>query len=225
MSDRDETPMGTDPDEQSGLTVDQPDGPQIPAQSPGIFAGAQPDAKVETLSVSGFLERHKPTRATAYIIEDGTIEDELDALIRLHFENTDAEGKPVEGSEQALNEVGGVDELVRRINEANARKNAATRKVVFERMPGDEYETLHAKYQASNGTVPRDKIARWANELIVACAIAPTLTMDEVRQLRHVLSKGQMRELEDTAYAVNNSGGTGAPKSLPASIFPSQQES
>lgn len=220
----DERPLsgGTDDDEQSEGSG------QVP-QDAGIFAGSQPseDDIVPALSVATFLSSAKAVTRSAYICMDGELDEELDRLIEEYDSLVDLEGKPIadEDGEASLADKNRVAELRQRINATHTARRAATVRVRFRRMPGDEYEVLEQKYRMSNGQIPADKLPQFASKLIVACAIEPTMTPDEVAKLRHEMSKGQIRALDDAAYQVNNEGGTSAPKLPDYLSFGNPQES
>lgn len=213
----DETPLsGGTPDDE---TPTDSEGSQLAQPEAGIFAarGAEPldPANVPVLNVAGFLEVVTRTRKTAFLVANGNLEDELEVLIREYDDRTDAEGNPVGDADEAepsLAEKSWHAAQVEKINAKHAEIVACTSKVVFDAMPGDEYEVLHAKHRLSNGNIPLDKLPRFANELIVQCAVEPPLTIDEVLALRKATSKGAFRALEDAAYECNNRSSNIVPK-------------
>lgn len=210
MATNDERPLSGDEEEGSG---------QVP-QDAGIFGRGESaietpsEELIPALSVAAFLESSKAVTRSAYVCMDGTLEEELERLIEEYDSLTDLEGNPVaaDGDEPSLADKDHVRDLKLRINRQHARIRAETRRVRFRRMPGDEFEVLEQRYRMSNGRIPSDKLARFATECIVACAIEPPLTTEEVASLRHSMSKGQIRQLDDAAYKVNEEGGTSIPK-------------
>lgn len=188
------------------------------AQQPdaGIYQARNPEvdpAQVPVLSVEAFLAGAKSVRKTAFLIMDGTLEDELEILIRQFDDSTDAEGNPIgEDGEVSLADKPAHEDLVAKINAKHAEILASAVKVVFEAMPGDDYEVLHARYRMSNGNIPLDKLPRFANELIAKSAVEPAMTIDQVVALRHKTSKGQFRVLEDAAHEANNRQSNIVPK-------------
>lgn len=224
--------MSVDERPLSGGDTDSPEDTggsgQVP-QDAGIYAASQidEDTVVPALSVESFLSSAKAVTRSAYICMDGTLEEELDRLTVEYEAKTDMEGQPLkaEGDEPSLADKNEISQLVAAINATHAAMRAATRRVRFQRMPSDEYEVLEQRYRMSNGRIPPDKLPRFASELIVACAIDPVLTKEQVAALRHAMSKAQVRALDDAAFQVNNEGGTSAPKLPDYLSFLSPQES
>lgn len=140
------------------------------------------------------------------------LQDELAELV-------DVNGKPLNDSdtESALSEQNRAVEISERMRELRQAMRAESYTVRFRGMPESEWAGFEKNNRDKNGAQKDD----YVNKLIVETAIAPTLTIDQVRALRDKLGTPQIGAMADAAYDACTQGGLDVPK-LP-SFLPSQK--
>lgn len=139
-------------------------------------------------------------------------EAELDSL-------TDAQGKPIPVLDQP---VGGGDARTVPVVNAEylalrAEAYAATKSIRLRQMNADDWPVWEKKHHKAleNGSPYPPEVFE---DLISSCAIAPTMTVAQVREFRARVGIAVFLELGQKAYATNTSAGVSIPKSLISSV-------
>lgn len=160
----------------------------------------------ELLSEGRLVERH------AVICLRGDLEAEWVTLIDELSGLVNDDGDPVNtDAEASLGDTQRVEEINARLAVLHKERLAASRRITFRAMPAEEFETWDKSHRGSNDEIKNQKA--YFEQLISKCAITPTLTVEQVRQMRSTnLTKNQMVTLANTAYWANTTGGIDVPK-------------
>lgn len=105
----------------------------------------------------------------------------------------------------------------------HAEMTANTRPMLFEAMDDDTWQAFEKKHRGVDGKI-KDTVA-WQNELIAACAINPTMTVEQVVATRGKLGPTQITAMANAAYSACSSGGVDVPKLPSFWHSPKPQES
>jgi hypothetical protein len=211
------------PDDERSL-AGEPIQPQQHTHGDTVFGnpnGISPSTApaVKFLSLAEVLSSAKRHRTVAHICLRADLQAEYDTLMRELASMVDGQGNllPRQG-EQSLDDAGIAalaQEKADRATEVRREMNAAMRDVEFEGMAEDKwrpwYDKHYPKKIRTDGGEP--DLIDFNNRLIAEVAINPTLTVEEVIQLRSVLSGPQMVELANKAWQACTTGGVDIPKS------------
>lgn len=96
--------------------------------------------------------------------------------------------------------------LAAQLRELQEEMAAASRIFVFQALPPADYSALISQHPPKTGTQGRFNAESLRGPLVSACAVNPTMTLDQVARLFAKLSEGQARELGDAAYLANEGG-------------------
>lgn len=206
----DQSLAGDTPNEQAGNTpFGNPNGASIPARSPQLDTVLSLD---EIMSSARLVER------TARICLRGDLEAEyLEALEQLG-NLVDDKGNIVSDGDQALSDQSRALELNETISRLLDEMAAATRVVRFRAMPSDDWDPWYRAQRDEQGNIKN--VDEFNNQIIAKCAIAPTMTVDQVKGLRSKLGPTQIAELANTAFYACTTGGVDVPKSPSFSVAP-----
>jgi hypothetical protein len=152
--------------------------------------------------------------------------DELDALL----DNlTDAQGRPLKAEqdgEPALGDSSSTSEaltVATQIKDLQAEYAASFRSIRLRQMPDDDWDAFQIKHKdtlAKGAPYPKELL----NELIVASAIAPTVSDEQIKKLRKKIGAPQISSIAGAAWQVNTESGVSVPKSPLSSRVLRQQE-
>ena len=181
-------------------------------------------AAVETvLDIDEVMSQARLVERTAKICLRGDLQAEFDDLTEQLGDLVDADGRILSEGDIALADQGEAIKLNERIQELLAEMNKATRTIRFRAMPDDAWRAWEKAHQDSQGNYKDPDQANL--ELIAETAIAPTMSLDQVRNLRSKLGPTQMAAMANAAYAACTSGGVDVPKLRPFSPAPRQNPS
>lgn len=212
----DSNPAAT-PDGQAGhdhgdTVFGNPNGPANGTQSP----------KIKQLSLDEVLTSAKRRRTIAKICMRADLQAAYDEKLAELGTLVDREGKLLRSAEESLGETNAAaraQELDAGMVDLRREMNEAMRSVEFEGMPEDKWRPWYnqnfphqkVKTAASKGEEP--DISAFNDLLIAETAVGPTFTVDEVKQLRSVLTAPQMTLLANQAWKACTEGGVDIPKS------------
>jgi predicted phage tail protein len=143
----------------------------------------------------------------------GDLESELGDVLGELSTLVDDQGEPVE-NETTMAEVSKIPALQARAAELRRQMKEAERSIRFCAMSSDEWDTFEASHRTGGRGEVKD-ITAYKIALIAACAVEPTMSVDQVKALRGKLGGHQVDALFNAAYAANTAGGIDVPK-LPA---------
>lgn len=131
----------------------------------------------------------------------------------------DVNGQPLADSETetALGEQNRAVEISERLRELRGEMRAESYTVRFCGMSESEWAGFEKNNRTKDGAQKDD----YVNRLLVETAVAPTMTIDQVRALRDQLGTAQVTAMVNAAYDACTQGGLDVPK-LP-SFLPSQK--
>lgn len=135
--------------------------------------------------------------------------DELDAALAAL---TDEHGNPLDTLEAGLGELSPAMQLAQQIEELRREYTASMQSVRVRQLPADKWTAFQAKWRDALDKQPPFPDEMW-DELIAACAIAPAMTLDQVRQLRTRLGHPVMHTIALAAWNVCAHSGVSVPKS------------
>ncbi len=209
---RDESLAGDQPDQHTGH-----DHGDTPFGNPnGHTPVPAPTAKY--LSLDEVLTSARRHRTVAHICLRADLQAEYDTLMRELAGMVDGQGNLLpRDQDQALGDVDLAtlaQEKADRADEVRREMNAAMRDVVFEGMAEDKWRPWYDKHYPKKARTDGDPdLTDFNNRLIAEIAINPTLTVEDVIQLRSVLGAPQMAELANQAWIACTRGGVDIPKS------------
>lgn len=155
-----------------------------------------------TRTVGEFLGAYKAPRLTVRLSTRTDLYAELARVGHEYESLPEGGGMNVSAERQAL-----IDRQEQLVDEIRASEF----EFEFEALPRAEYQRL----MASCPPKPSDKkdgaqfdMESFAVALISACAVNPTMTPDEVRQLMDAITEAQLTTLTQVAFAVNIGGDT-----------------
>lgn len=181
-------------------------------------------AAVETvLDVDEIMTQARLVERTARICLRGDLQAELDDIMDELANLVDADGNILSEGDQALADQSRANELLERRHNVLADMAGAMRTIRFRAMPDDTWRAWEKAHQDASGQY---KDVDEANaDLIATTAIAPKLTLEQVKQMRSKLGPTQIGTLANKAFEACTSGGVDVPKSLPFSAAPRQNPS
>lgn len=204
------------------LTGDTHDQPQQPASTPfgnpdGPAVPRSPQLET-VLSLDEIMSSARLAERKAKICMRSDLEAEyLEALEQLGA-LVDDRGNVVSDGEQALTDQSRAIELNDTLRRLQDEMADAMRVVRFRAMPTDAWDAWSRSHHDEQGKVK--DVDAFNEQIIAKTAIAPTLTVDQVRQLRSKISPVQFAELANTAYYACTTGGVDVPKSPSFSVAP-----
>lgn len=173
------------------------------------------------LTLDEIMNSARLVERTARICLRGDLEAEYNETLEELATLVDADGNVLNEGDQSLGDASRVEELSEKARELRAEMQAATRRVRFRAMADDDWRTFDASHKTTDGKI-KDQTA-YNNEIIARCAIAPTLTVDDVVAMRKKLGPTQIVTLANTAFFACTTGGLDVPKS--PSFLPAQKPS
>lgn len=187
-------------------------------------APAVPDVVQNILDLDEVLNSARLVERTAVICLRADLEADFDQMVEELASLVDENGTVIGDPEGALYDgrAARAQELRDRLDENVAERRAASREVRFRSLPTDEWEAFEKTHRGGAGNQVKDP-AKYSNELISRCAIAPVLTVAEVQQLRKTLGPPQFNTLFNTAHDACTSGGLDVPKLPPFSVAQKRQ--
>lgn len=197
--------------------TDQTPEPTEQATLPPAFA---PDPTSGFLTVEQMLESARRPRRVAKICLRGDIEAEYLELLDELGDLVDAEGQ-ILSDDPSMEEAGKVADLRDQIAAKHAEMRANTGQVLLEAMADEDWEIFDKKHRGPDGSV-KDRGA-WQAEMVAACAIKPTISVQEFTELRKKLGPTSIAELANKAYSANTTGGVDIPKLPSFSVAPKPQ--
>lgn len=210
MSTDDETLAGPTPTEPSGVGR-SPFGTPHPPENP---LPDRPPVKQWTLQeVLASAKRH---RTVAHICMRADLQAEYDELMREIAALVDTQGRLTPAAEETLGDTAAavVQEKDARAQLVRREMNTAMWRVEFEGMPEDKWRPFYERhYPKKARTDGETDLTDFNNRLIAEVAVNPTLTIEDVIELRGVLTAPQITELANKAWLACASGGVDIPKS------------
>lgn len=97
-----------------------------------------------------------------------------------------------------------------------AQMQASIKHVRLRALDADAWDAFEAKHKAVIANPETDN-GPMLDELVVLCAVQPTISPAQLAQLRKGLGVRAIAELRSVAWAVNNESGVSVPKSLSSS--------
>lgn len=120
-----------------------------------------------------------------------------------------ADGELV-NEDASMDEAAVVAELRAKAADLRARMAGQTFSVMFEAMNDDDWDVFEKTHRNNAGKVK--DLREWQVAIISACAVNPTMTPDQVKELRTKLGPTQITEMSNQAYAACATGGVDVPK-------------
>lgn len=185
-------------------------------QDAPAFADPAEKLPVLQMSVEEVLEcvRRPERTATLYLRGDLLAErDELRPQLALLV---DARGEVIEDGEGALGEESNAaraQRLATRLREVETQLAKSAWHVRFRGMPSDEWAAFTKAHLPKTKGSEKPDVDDFNNLLIAETAIAPTITVDQMKKLRKKFGAKQVTELANKAWEACNDGGVDAPKS------------
>lgn len=151
---------------------------------------------------------------------EAKIEDlhaELDGL-------TDSQGRPLAPVDQSIADGGRSAQVVAlEIDELQKEYAAAMRTVRLRQMDEDDWTAFMERHKAVLTELPPYPPDLY-EDLIVRSAVAPRLSVEDLRKLRKKIGHPAFNEIADAAWRVNTSSGVSVPKSSLSSAVLRQQQ-
>jgi hypothetical protein len=164
--------------------------------------------------LSGDIRR---AEKTARICTRPDLEADIDDLEAELAGLVDDRGNPLT-VEESLGEGNGrtAQTVALEIRDKQREMAASMRSIRLRQLPEDKWAVFHEKHLKDLGD---DGVtnAAW-DELIVACAIAPTITPEQLKQMRERLGHPAIDVIATKAWNVNTKAGVSIPKSLTSSV-------
>lgn len=186
--------------------------PTVAVPDPIALVKPKPFTVEEVLATAKRLER------TASICLRGDLQAEWDELLAELATLVTASGELIEeDSEESLTEVSGsarVAQITMRLGQLRREMAEAMWRVRFRGMASDEWAPWVKKHKPKGDGA---NLTEFFNLLIAETAIEPALTVEQVKQLRGVLTDTSMGKLVTTAWQACTEGGLDVPK-LPISL-------
>lgn len=182
-------------------------------------------AAVETiLTLDEVLSSARLVETKAKICLRADLEAEYADLMAELATLVDEDGNVVADDESLADQKVERAQELQRLAEENRKIRAEHVRVVrFRAMPSDEWEAFEkANRQGGDGRGAAKNPQEYERKIIARCAIEPTLTEDQVKELKGKLGPAQMDHLFSKAYEACRTGGLDVPKSLPFSLAPRQ---
>lgn len=189
-------------------------------------AAAEPSIVDTILDLDAFLSGDvRLAEKTAYFTTEPQLEAEIDELEAQLAELTDEYGNPVAAAEASLADgKAPAYKLADEIEVKRAQLNRSRRGVRVRQLPSDEWLAFRAKHKkVMDDPGHADRRAMW-DELIVACAIAPTFTVEKLAKLRKMIGDPQVSQIELACFHVCTKSGVSVPKSSLSSLVLRHQE-
>lgn len=202
-------------------TTEQPIGATLDEDSPLVATSAATVAeRIErVLDLDAVMSSARRPERVVHICLRADIEAEYHDLSDELSDLVDVNGKPfADGeTETAIGEQNRAVEISERVRELRAQMRAESYTVRFRGMSESEWAGFEKNNRDKSGEQKDD----YVNRLLVETAVAPTMTIDQVRALRDQLGTAQVAAMVNAAYDACTQGGLDVPK-LP-SFLPSQK--
>jgi len=208
--------MDTNPD--TSLADETPDGSVV--KLPDLAAAA-----VETiLTLDEVLSSARLVETKAKICLRADLEAEYADYLAELASLVDEDGNVVADDDTLADQKVERAQELQRLMEENRRVRAEHVRVVrFRAMPSDEWDAFErTNRQGGDGRGAAKNPAEYERKIIARCAIEPTFTEEQVKQLKAKLAPSQMDHLFTKAYEACKTGGLDVPKSLHSSLSPRQ---
>lgn len=165
------------------------------------------------LDLDHFMSSARLVERVARLNGRGDLEAEYADLSDELAQLVDVNGNVVadEDSEAALGDQSRAEEISQRMGDLQRRMREESSIVRFRAMPEDEWETFQKVNRNAAGN-PKDDID-YSNRMIAKCAVAPTMTLEQVKALRGKINRSQYQALSSAAMSANVTGGLDVPKS------------
>ncbi len=184
----------------------------VVAAATGLAANA-----VETLlSFEEIMSSARRVRRTAWICLRGDLEERRNEILTELAGLVDEDGNIVSEGEEALADQSQATALLDELKVVDGEMQTAMRKVVFEAMPEDEWEAFEKANRKPSGEAK--DYSDYKRKLIARCAVEPTFTEQQVRQMQGKLGPSQLDEMFNRAFESNMQGGIDIPK-LPSFLL------
>jgi hypothetical protein len=187
-------------------------------------AAAQPNPFVRApqpetvLDLDEVMSQARRVEKVARICLRGDLQAEFDQLAEDLGDLVDADGRVLAEGDSALSDGARAQEIQARLTELKAEMKSAMRTIRFRALPEDDWERFRKSHLGADDTI-RD-LDRFNTELMAKTAVAPTLTVEAILQLRSTLGAPQITTMSNAAYLACVTGGVDVPKS--PSYSPSQ---
>jgi hypothetical protein len=191
-----------------------------PDLAPTVAAAADPIAlvKPKAFTVDEVLATARRIERTASICLRGDLQAEWDHLLDELSGLVTASGELIEqDSDDSLGEVSGsarVQQITERLTALRREMAEAMWRVRFRGMASEDWAPWVKKNKPKGDNA---NMSGFFNLLIAETAIEPTLTVEQVQQLRGVLTDTSIGKLTTTAWEACTTGGLDVPK-LPISL-------
>jgi hypothetical protein len=181
-------------------------------------------AQIENiLDLDAILSSARRVERTAFINTRADLEDRYNQVIDELAALVDEDGNIVSEGDSSLADGAKAEELREEADDLRAQMKAATKTVRFRAMDSDAWEAFESTHRHKGSREIKDE-RTYVNQIIADCAIAPTLTVDDVVKLRKQLGHPQITTLFNEAYWANTTGGLDVPKSPSFLHAPKPQE-
>lgn len=199
---------------------------ETPASGPSVFEKPEQangtKSIVDTiLDLDEFLSGDvRLAEKTAYFTTEPQLEAELDELEAQLAEITDEHGRPVDaGGDVSIAD--GQHPAVVLANEIEAKRaelHKSRRGVRVRQLPSTEWAAFKEKHKKAMADPEHERRQAMWDELIVACAIRPTFTPEQLKKLRSMVGDPQVAEIELACWQACTSSGVSVPKSPTSSL-------
>ncbi|GAB2762106.1 hypothetical protein [Nocardioides pakistanensis] len=170
------------------------------------------EQQAQVLTLDEIMNQARLVERTAYIYLRGDLDDEVHQLTAELAQLVDENGELLDdGEDQSLGDANRAQQLFERLREVRAERDKSRRAVKFRQMPDDEFRVFERTHRDKDGGL-KDRDDYYA-KIIARCAIAPTMSEDDVRAMRKKLGAPQMTALGNAAYLACATGGLDIPKS------------
>lgn len=188
-------------------------------------AGAHPiSAPVQFLTVADVLASARLVERTASICVRADLLAEHDQVLGELSSLVTVSGEVIGGDEEASvgeqSNSSRAQELALRLQQLKREMRSSLWHVRFRAMPSDEWTTFK-KLWWPKGKDP--DLTEFRTKIVSACAIEPTITEDQVKEIRKKFTASQFVELSDKAYEACTAGGVDVPKSPSSWVNLAQQ--
>lgn len=219
MPDTDDRALG-ETDHTPRPTEAAPTAPVVNLAAAAAVRDPEP-ASHNMLTVEEILESARLPEDYARICLRADLEAEHNRLILELGQMISTDGELLEDDEAALGEEtpqGRAQAKANRLEEVRREMADSTRYVLFRGLTDDDLKIFRRANLPSKGDPNDAQIAAFNDALIVATAINPTITIEQMRSFRARLGKRAIDTLVETANKVCTQGGVNVPK-LPAALL------
>lgn len=181
------------------------------AANPFVKPTQPPMPSLDTvLDLDEILDSAARVEKVARFCLAGNLQAEHDELIEELSTLVDEDGNVVSEGDRALSDGTRAGALQGRLAEVQQEMRAKSRTVRFRALASDDWETFQKARQKPDGSWKDPDAAN--RDLVAACAVAPTMTIEQVNRLASQLGNSQMVQLYNAALLCNLTGGVDIPK-------------